>query len=47
MLNYFIHESHGRKMLVHPPHPSSGVPSEITQVEKRAVMESAVPRQGQ
>src|ERR1700756_4947870 len=40
MLNYFIQKAHGRKMLVHP-RIVIGVPSEITQVEKRAVMESA------
>src|ERR671920_266167 len=40
MLNYFIQKAHGRKMLVHP-RIVSGVPSEITQVEKRAVMDSA------
>src|SRR6201746_1174200 len=40
MLNYFIHKAHGRKMLVHP-RLIIGVPSEITQVEKRAVMDSA------
>ena len=40
MLNYFIQKSHGRKMLVHP-RIVIGVPSEITQVEKRAVSESA------
>ena len=40
MLNYFIRKSHGRKMLVHP-RIVIGVPSEITQVEKRAVSESA------
>ena len=40
MLNYFIHKAHGRKMLVHP-RIVIGVPSEITQVEKRAVSESA------
>ena len=40
MLNYFIQKSHGRKMLVHP-RIVIGVPSEITQVEKRAVMDSA------
>jgi rod shape-determining protein MreB len=40
MLNYFIHKAHGRKMLVHP-RIVIGVPSEITQVEKRAVMDSA------
>ena len=40
MLNYFIQKAHNRKMLVHP-RMVIGVPSEITQVEKRAVMESA------
>lgn len=40
MLNYFILKAHGRKMLVHP-RIVIGVPSEITQVEKRAVSESA------
>src|SRR3569623_264511 len=40
MLNYFIHKAHNRKMLVHP-RIVIGVPSEITQVEKRAVMDSA------
>ena len=40
MLNYFILKAHGRKMLVHP-RIVIGVPSEITQVEKRAVMDSA------
>ena len=36
MLNYFIQKAHNRKMLVHP-RIVIGVPSEITQVEKRAV----------
>ncbi|MGD0497175.1 MAG: rod shape-determining protein [Bryobacteraceae bacterium] len=40
MLNYFIQKAHGRKILVHP-RIVIGVPSEITQVEKRAVMDSA------
>src|SRR5437667_8230488 len=40
MLNYFIQKAHNRKMLVHP-RIVTGVPSEITQVEKRAVMDSA------
>src|SRR5213595_440252 len=40
MLNYFIQKAHQRKMLVHP-RIVIGVPSEITQVEKRAVMDSA------
>jgi len=40
MLNYFIQKAHGRKVLVHP-RIVIGVPSEITQVEKRAVMDSA------
>src|SRR5213082_893867 len=39
MLNYFIQKAHGRKMLVHP-RIVVGVPSEITQVEKRAVIDS-------
>ncbi len=41
MLNHFITKAHGRKMLVHP-RIVIGVPSEITQVEKRAVSESAL-----
>jgi rod shape-determining protein MreB len=40
MLNYFIQKAHNRKVLVHP-RIVIGVPSEITQVEKRAVMDSA------
>src|SRR4030081_3877518 len=40
MLNYFIQKAHGRKLLVHP-RLVIGVLSEITQVEKRAVMDSA------
>src|SRR5499427_6808755 len=40
MLNYFSQKAHNRKMLVHP-RIVIGVPSEITQVEKRAVMDSA------
>ena len=40
MLNHFIQKAHGRKMLVHP-RIVIGVPSEITQVEKRAVTDSA------
>ena len=40
MLNYFIQKAHNRKMLVHP-RIVIGVPSEITQVEKRAVKDSA------
>src|SRR6202022_1093050 len=40
MLNYFIQKAHQRKTLVHPRIVIS-VPSEITQVEKRAVAESA------
>jgi rod shape-determining protein MreB and related proteins len=40
MLTYFIQKAHGRKVLVHP-RIVIGVPSEITQVEKRAVMDSA------
>jgi rod shape-determining protein MreB and related proteins len=41
MLNYFIMKAHNnRKRMVHP-RIVIGVPSEITQVEKRAVMDSA------
>jgi rod shape-determining protein MreB len=40
MLKYFILKAHGRKVLVHP-RIVIGVPSEITQVEKRAVIDSA------
>jgi len=40
MLNYFIQKAHTRKTLVHP-RIVIGVPSEITQVEKRAVTDSA------
>src|SRR5438105_786313 len=40
MLNYFIQKAHNRKVLVHP-RIVIGVPSGITQVEKRAVMDSA------
>jgi rod shape-determining protein MreB len=40
MLNYFIQKTHGRKLMVHP-RIVIGVPSEITQVEKRAVISSA------
>jgi len=41
MLTYFIQKAHKRKVLVHP-RIVIGVPSEITQVEKRAVIESAM-----
>src|SRR6195952_4138228 len=41
MLNYFIQKAHNRKMMVHP-RIVIGVPSEITQVEKRAVKDSEV-----
>src|ERR1022692_965747 len=40
MLNYFIQKAHNRKVLVHP-RIVIGVPAEITQVEGRAVMDSA------
>jgi rod shape-determining protein MreB len=40
MLSYFIQKSHNRKMLVHP-RIVIGVPSEITPVENRAVIDSA------
>src|ERR1700688_2868412 len=41
MLEYFIKKAHGRKMYVHP-RIVIGVPSEITQVEKRAARDSAM-----
>jgi rod shape-determining protein MreB and related proteins len=41
MLTYFIQKAHRRKVLVHP-RIVIGVPSGITQVEKRAVIESAM-----
>jgi rod shape-determining protein MreB len=40
MLNYFIQKAHHRRTLVHPRMIIS-VPSEVTQVERRAVMDSA------
>ncbi len=40
MLSYFIQRAHGRRFLVHPRIVVS-VPSEITQVERRAVTDSA------
>ncbi len=40
MLTYFIQKAHGRRMLVHP-RIVIGVPCEITQVERRAVIDSA------
>ncbi|MGB9605356.1 MAG: rod shape-determining protein [Bryobacteraceae bacterium] len=40
MLTYFIRKAHGRRLLVHP-RIVIGVPCEITQVEKRAVIDSA------
>jgi rod shape-determining protein MreB len=40
MLNYFIQKAHQRKRLVHPRIIIS-IPSEITQVEKRAVTDAA------
>jgi len=40
MLNYFIQKTHQRRTLVHPRVIIS-IPSEITQVEKRAVTDSA------
>ncbi len=40
MLTYFIQKAHGRKVLVHP-RIVIGVPAGITQVEKRAVQDSA------
>jgi rod shape-determining protein MreB and related proteins len=41
MLNYFIQKAHNRKTFVHP-RIVIGVPAEITQVEKRAVQDSAM-----
>ncbi len=41
MLTYFIQKAHGRKTLVYP-RIVIGVPSDITQVEKRAVQDSAL-----
>ena len=40
MLNYFIQKAHNREMLMHI-RIVIGVPAEITQVERRAVMDSA------
>ena len=40
MLNYFIQKAHQRRTLVHPRIIIS-IPSEITQVEKRAVTDAA------
>jgi rod shape-determining protein MreB and related proteins len=40
MLTYFIQKAHNRRVLVHP-RIVIGVPSEITQVERRAVQDSA------
>lgn len=40
MLNYFIHKAHKRKSWVHP-RIVIGVPSETTEVEKRAVLDSS------
>jgi rod shape-determining protein MreB len=41
MLKYFIKQAHGRSRLLNP-RVVIGIPSEITQVEKRAVIESAL-----
>ena len=41
MLTYFINKAHNRKMLVHP-RIIIGVPSQITLVERRAVVDSAM-----
>ena len=40
MLKYFVQKAHGRRVLVHPRIVIS-VPSEITQVERRAVIDAA------
>ena len=45
MLDYFIKKAHNRTFGVRP-RIVIGVPSEITQVEKRAVRDSAMQRQG-
>ncbi|MBN2143730.1 MAG: rod shape-determining protein [Candidatus Aureabacteria bacterium] len=42
MLRYFIRKAHGRFLLQPRPRVVVGVPSEITPVEKRAVIESAL-----
>jgi rod shape-determining protein MreB len=41
MLKHFIRQAHGRNRLLNP-RIVIGIPSEISQVEKRAVMESAL-----
>jgi rod shape-determining protein MreB len=41
MLSYFIHRAHNRSTLVRP-RIVIGIPSEVTQVEKRAVKDSAL-----
>ena len=41
MLTHFVQKAHRRKMFVHP-RMVIGVPSEVTQVEKRAVIMSAM-----
>ncbi len=41
MLTYFINRAHNRKMMVHP-RIIIGVPSQITHVERRAVVDSAL-----
>ena len=46
MLNYFIQKAHNRKLLVHPRMVIS-VPAEITQVERRAVIDSAYRARGE
>jgi len=40
MLSYFVQKAHGRRVMVHPRIVIS-VPSEITQVERRAVVDAA------
>ena len=40
MLTYFVQKAHGRRTMVHP-RIVIGVPSEITQVERRAVVDAA------
>ena len=47
MLTYFIKKAHNRNVLGAPADRHRRARREITQVEKRAVKDSAVPRQGE
>lgn len=42
MLRYFIRKAHGRRRIIPPPRIIIAVPSDITEVEKRAVKDSAM-----